>query len=82
LLNGAKVLAMTLGTDERTRELSDSVEAVKLLDKMELANELIPAILKLAPVIAHGATSSGNGASRLQSHPLRSASGEPKACEL
>jgi two-component system, NarL family, response regulator NreC len=49
LLNGAKVLAMTLGTDDRTRELLDSVGAVRLLDKMELANELIPAILELAP---------------------------------
>jgi two-component system, NarL family, response regulator NreC len=82
LLSGAKVLAMTLGTDDRTRELLDSVGAVKLLDKMELANELIPAILELAPAVAHGATSSGNGASRLQSRPLRSVSGDPKACEL
>jgi hypothetical protein len=46
LLNGAKVLAMTLGTDGRTGELLSSVAAVRLLDKMELADELIPAILE------------------------------------
>ena len=47
LLNGAKVLAMTLGTDDRTDELLSSVGAMRLLDKTELANELIPAILEL-----------------------------------
>jgi len=47
LLNGAKVLAMTLGTDERVGELLNSVGAVRLLDKAELANQLIPAILEL-----------------------------------
>ena len=50
LLNGAKVLAITLGTDDLKEELLGSVGAVRLLDKMELANELIPAILELAPV--------------------------------
>ncbi len=49
LLNGAKVLAISFGTDDRTKELLDSVGAAKFLDKMELANELIPAILELAP---------------------------------
>ncbi len=48
LLNGAKVLAITLGT-ENLDELLDSVGAVRLLDKGELGNELIPAILELAP---------------------------------
>jgi len=48
LLNGAKVLAITLGT-ENLDELLDSVGAVRLLDKGVLANELIPAILELAP---------------------------------
>jgi DNA-binding NarL/FixJ family response regulator len=48
LLNGAKVLAITLG-NENLDELLDSVGAVRLLDKGELANELIPAILELAP---------------------------------
>jgi DNA-binding NarL/FixJ family response regulator len=49
LLNGAKVLAITLGTDDLTEELLQSVGAVRLLDKMQLANKLIPAILELAP---------------------------------
>ena len=48
LLNGAKVLAITLGT-ENLDELLDSVGAVRLLDKAELSNELIAAILELAP---------------------------------
>ncbi len=57
LLNGAKVLAITLGTDDDLKEeLLDSVGAVRLLDKAELANELIPAILELAP--AHTNTNS------------------------
>ena|ERR1700739_2471239 len=50
LLNGAKVLAITLGTDDLAEEeLLDSVGAIKLLDKMDLADQLIPAILELAP---------------------------------
>jgi DNA-binding NarL/FixJ family response regulator len=49
LQNGAKVLAITLGTDDLRKELLGSVGAVKVLDKMELANQLIPAILELAP---------------------------------
>ena len=48
-LNGAKVLAGTLVTDDLKEELLDSVGAVRLLDKAELSNELIPAILELAP---------------------------------
>ena len=48
LLNGAKVLAISFATDDRTKELLDSVGAVKFLDKMKLADELIPAILELA----------------------------------
>jgi chemotaxis response regulator CheB len=50
LLNGAKILAITLGADEVNEELLHGVGAVRLLDKTELANELIPAILELAPV--------------------------------
>jgi DNA-binding NarL/FixJ family response regulator len=49
LLNGAKVLAITLGTENLDEELLESVGAFRLLDKAELANELIPAILELAP---------------------------------
>src|ERR1700747_1010388 len=50
LINGAQVLAITLGTDDLTEELLQSVGAVKLLDKMDLSDQLIPAILELAPV--------------------------------
>jgi len=39
-----------LGTDDLKEELLGSVGAVRLLDKTELANELIPAILELAPL--------------------------------
>jgi DNA-binding NarL/FixJ family response regulator len=49
LLNGAKVLAITLGADDVADELLDSVGAVKVLDKMDLADQLIPTILELAP---------------------------------
>ena len=49
LLNGAKVLAITLVTDDLTEELLQSVGTVKLLDKMDLSDQLIPAILALAP---------------------------------
>ena len=48
-LNGAKVLAITLGIDdldEESQELLNSVGAVKLLDKMNLSDQLIPAILE------------------------------------
>src|SRR5258707_1630550 len=48
LLNGAKVLAITLGT-ENLDELLDSVGAVRLLDKADLAIELIQVILDLVP---------------------------------
>ena len=49
LLNGAKVLAITLGADDVAEQLLNSVGAVKVLDKVDLADQLIPAILELAP---------------------------------
>lgn len=49
LLNGAKILAITLGADDVEEELLQGVGAAKLLDKMDLFDELIPAILELAP---------------------------------
>jgi hypothetical protein len=52
LVNGAKVLAITLGIDDLDdldEELLISVGAVKLLDKMDLSDQLVPAILELAP---------------------------------
>ena len=48
-LNGAKVLAITFGTEDLEEELLGGLGAVKLLDKMDLADQLIPAILELAP---------------------------------
>ncbi len=48
LLNGAKVLAITLGAEDVAKEVLDSAGAVKVLDKMNLADQLIPAILELA----------------------------------
>jgi len=35
--------------DDQAKASADSIGAAKLLDKMELANKLIPAILELAP---------------------------------
>jgi two-component system, NarL family, response regulator NreC len=49
LLNGARVLAITLGADDVAQELLASVGAARVLDKMDLADQLIPAILELAP---------------------------------
>jgi len=49
-LNGAKVLAITFGTEDLEEELLGVLGAVKLLDKIDLADQLIPAILELAPV--------------------------------
>ena len=50
LLNGARVLAITLGVDDVDEELLYGVGAAKLVDKMDLSDQLIPAILELAPV--------------------------------
>jgi DNA-binding NarL/FixJ family response regulator len=49
LLNGAKILAITLGADDISEELLRAVGAAKLVDKMDLYDQLIPAILELAP---------------------------------
>jgi DNA-binding NarL/FixJ family response regulator len=46
---GTKVLAISFANDDEAKALADSIGAAKLLDKMELADELIPAILELAP---------------------------------
>ena len=48
LLNGAKVLAITFDANKHTGVLAASVGAAKLLDKMDLSDQLIPAILELA----------------------------------
>jgi CheY-like chemotaxis protein len=43
-LNGTRLLAMSIWTDEETKALAETFGAGKLLDKMNLASELIPAI--------------------------------------
>jgi two-component system, NarL family, response regulator DevR len=47
---GLKVLAISVANDDEAKALAERIGTAKLLDKMELANELIPAILELAPV--------------------------------
>ncbi len=42
-----RILAMSLSTDDETRELSNSFGATLLLDKSNLCEELIPTIQKL-----------------------------------
>jgi DNA-binding NarL/FixJ family response regulator len=43
-LNGSRLLAMSIWTDEETKSLAEGIGAVVLLDKTKLADELIPAI--------------------------------------
>jgi NarL family two-component system response regulator LiaR len=47
-LNGSRVLAISIWKDEETRYLAETLGAVKLLDKANLATELIPAIRHFA----------------------------------
>lgn len=47
---GLKLLAISFVNDEEAKASADSIGAAKLLDKMELASELIPAILELGEV--------------------------------
>ena len=49
LFANTKVLAISFANDNEANTLANSIGAAKLLDKLELANELIPAILELAP---------------------------------
>src|SRR5436190_5738742 len=41
---GPKPLAISFANDDETKATADSIGAAKLLDKMQLASELIPAI--------------------------------------
>jgi DNA-binding NarL/FixJ family response regulator len=47
---GPKLLAISFANDDEAKASAARIGAVKLLDKMNLANELIPAILELAEV--------------------------------
>ena len=46
--NGHKLLAMSVANDDGAKELAQRIGAMKLLDKMKLADELIPALLEQA----------------------------------
>jgi hypothetical protein len=54
LLNGARILAISFGGDDSTTELAYRSGAVKLLDKMNLSEELIPTILEIASRVGDG----------------------------
>ena len=49
LPDGPTILAISLGNDDAAEALAESIGAVKLLDKIDLVEELVPAILRLAP---------------------------------
>ena len=49
LLNHTKIIAIAFGIDALAAELAENLGAAKLLDEMELARELVPTILALAP---------------------------------
>jgi hypothetical protein len=49
---GTKVLAISIANDDEAKALAGNIGAAKFLDKMNLAQELIPAILELAPKLA------------------------------
>jgi DNA-binding NarL/FixJ family response regulator len=49
LPSGHKLLAISFANDDEAKALAESIGAVELLDKMELYETLIPAILELAP---------------------------------
>jgi DNA-binding NarL/FixJ family response regulator len=48
LNGGARIVAMSFSTDEEARALAESFGAVAVLDKAELAEELIPTIYKFS----------------------------------
>jgi DNA-binding NarL/FixJ family response regulator len=53
-VNGTKILAISFACDEEAEDLARDIGAVKFLDKMALAQEMIPTILQLvAPSSNH-----------------------------
>ena len=48
LPTGPKLLSISFANNDEAKATAESIGAAKLLDKMQLANELIPAILELA----------------------------------
>jgi len=49
LPTGTKLLQISLANDDDAKALAKSIGAAKFLDKMVLSEQLIPAILELAP---------------------------------
>jgi len=47
LNHGSQVLAISIWNDDDSRELAERLGAAVLLDKMDLANALVPAIMQL-----------------------------------
>jgi two-component system, NarL family, response regulator DevR len=47
---GPKLIAISFANDDEAKASADSIGAAKLVDKMELAQKLIPTILELADV--------------------------------
>jgi hypothetical protein len=48
-IKDADVLAISIANDDEAKAVAVSIGAAKFLDKMNLTQELIPAILELAP---------------------------------
>jgi DNA-binding NarL/FixJ family response regulator len=49
IFGDAKLLVISFGIDEETKALAEHIGVERFIDKMNLAEELIPEILKLAP---------------------------------
>ena len=47
LPDGPTIRAISLGNDDAAEALAESIGAVKLLDKIHLVEEFVPAILRL-----------------------------------
>ena len=47
LMKGARILGITFGREDNTAELAYRIGAAKVLDKMDMMDELIPSILEL-----------------------------------
>jgi DNA-binding NarL/FixJ family response regulator len=50
----AKLLVITLGVDDESKGPAEHIGTEKVIDKMNLTKELIPAILELAPAASLG----------------------------
>lgn len=49
LPTGRKLLAISFANDDEAKALAENIGAAKFLNKTNLSEELIPAILELAP---------------------------------